>query len=366
MNRLRQSILAALVAFSLVSIPALAWIRSPATTFATLPAGATPPEGITADGAGNIYVTTFGFPASGATTAPGQLIVFDHSGRVIRQMAIVGASPHLLGLAFNPTTSDLLVLDFGAAKVLKVNPHDGQSTVFSDIGSGAGLNGLTFDSSGNVYISDSSGKIWKTGPSGGVATAWLTDPLLTTTGKPPFRSTFADNAKPLTTILLVARADMPDLNFKDSIVLVMNDIGPSPAGVIINRPTRIPVSRVFPEFESLAQLDDKVYFGGPVEIQSVSFLFRVDKAPEQTAIEVLDGVYFSADRELLRQLLSRDKPMEGLRIFVGFSGWGRGQLESEIARGDWTLEPANATAIFAPKSQHPWPERQPSGAGRGA
>src|SRR4029453_18954475 len=85
-------------------------------------------------------------------------------------------------------------------------------------------------------------------------------------------STSADNAKPLTTILLVARAELPDPNFKDSIVLVMNHIGPSPAGVIINRPTRIPVARVFPELESWAHLDHKVYFGGPVEIQSVSFL----------------------------------------------------------------------------------------------
>jgi putative transcriptional regulator len=179
-------------------------------------------------------------------------------------------------------------------------------------------------------------------------------------------STSADNAKPLTTILLVARAELPDPSFKNSIVLVMNHIGPSPAGVIINRPTRIPVSRVFPELETLAQLDDKVYFGGPVEVQSVSLLFRFDKPPEQPATEVLEGVYFSANRELLRQLLGRDKPMEGLRIFVGFSGWARGQLEGEIARGDWALEPANATAIFEPKSQHPWPERQAPGVGRGA
>ena len=178
-------------------------------------------------------------------------------------------------------------------------------------------------------------------------------------------STSADNAKPLTTILLIARAELPDPNFKDSIVLVMNHIGPSPAGVIINRPTRIPVSRLFPELETLAHFDDKVFFGGPVEIQSVSFLFRFEKPPEH-ATEVLDGVYFSTDRELLRQLLGRDKPMEGLRIFIGFSGWERGQLEREIARGDWTLEPVDASTIFDPKSQHPWPEPQLPGAVRRA
>jgi len=188
MPRLLQSLFAVLIAFAIFfPVPAVAWIRSPATTFATLPAGATPAEGIAADAAGNIYVTTFGFPPSGETAAPGQLIVFSQSGKVIRQVVIAGASPHLLGLAFNPINNDLLVLDFGAAKVLKVDPHTGASTVFSDIGGGAGLNALTFDGNGNVYVSDSfQGKIWKIGPSGGAATAWLTAPLLTTSGKPPF------------------------------------------------------------------------------------------------------------------------------------------------------------------------------------
>ena len=169
--------------------------------------------------------------------------------------------------------------------------------------------------------------------------------------------TSADNTKPLTTILLVARAELPDSNFKDSVVLVMNNIGPAPAGVIINRPMRIAVSRLFPDLERLAQLDDKLYFGGPVEIESVSFLFRADTPPEH-ATQVLDSVYFSTNRELLRKLLGRDKPMDSLRIFIGHSGWAPGQLEAEIARGDWTLAPAETDAIFGGKSEHPWPEQQ--------
>ena len=172
----------------------------------------------------------------------------------------------------------------------------------------------------------------------------------------------ADTAKPATTILIVARAGLPDPNFKDSAVLVMNNIAPAPAGLIVNRPTRTPVSELFPDMKRLAQLEDKLYFGGPVQIENVSFLFRADTAPED-AIQVLDGVYLSTNAELLRKLLGRDKPMEGLRIFIGYSGWGPGQLQNEIARGDWTLAPADIDAIFGGKSERAWPERDTSGVG---
>ena len=167
--------------------------------------------------------------------------------------------------------------------------------------------------------------------------------------------TLADDAKPATAIFIVARAELPDSNFKDATVLVMNNIAPAPAGLIMNRPTRILVSELFPDVKRLAQLDDKVYFGGPVQIETVSFLFRADTSPEN-AIQVLDGVYLSTDGDLLRKLLGREKPMEGLRIFIGFSGWGPGQLQAEIARGAWAHAPADARAIFEGKSEHPWPE----------
>ena len=174
----------------------------------------------------------------------------------------------------------------------------------------------------------------------------------------------ADDAKPLTTILLVAKPELRDPNFQDSVVLVMNNVGPAPAGIIVNRPTSIPVARLFADMDGLAHLDDKVYFGGPVQPTLVSFLVRTNTAPAD-AKKVLDGVYLSTNRDLLRELLGRDKPMEGLRIVVGYSGWAPGQLEAEIARGDGTLAPADAATIFDRKSERPWPD-VPTSAGKAA
>ncbi len=192
--KLRASMIAflcaGLLACGLMPTPAHAWDRGDTDVFAILPDGATGPEGLAVAPNGDVYVTTFGFSSSGPVGGLGQLYVFDQNGQLIRQKSVAGSTSHLLGIGFHPTTHALLVIDFGAAQVLKVNPNTGASTVFMTVTTppgSTGLNALTFDSSGNVYVSDSfNGIIWKTGSGGGVATAWVTDPLLTTAGVPPF------------------------------------------------------------------------------------------------------------------------------------------------------------------------------------
>jgi sugar lactone lactonase YvrE len=164
--------------------PVGAWHRGVVDVLAVLPEVSpgvpSSVEGLTVGPDGNIYVPSFGFNSKGAITGNAVLFVFEPDGQLVRQVRIANSSPHMLGLAFNPVTGDLLVCDFGAGVLLNVNPVSGASSVFmTPTLPNPGLNALTFDTQGNVYVSDSfNGVIWKTGPKGGLPTQWSNDPLL--------------------------------------------------------------------------------------------------------------------------------------------------------------------------------------------
>ena len=163
---------------ALVSFSAHAEFKTSVHRFALLPQGAGNPEALTVDEQGNVYVTTFA----------GELFVFGSNGKLLRSLTITPGNP-LLDLAFHPITGALLVIDFGRQQVLDVDPMSGVATLFAAIpgGTAAGPNVLTFDTAGNVYISDSfQGTIWRTGPEGGTPDAWVNDLLLTTSGFPGF------------------------------------------------------------------------------------------------------------------------------------------------------------------------------------
>ena len=180
MTRLKiGGVLLALMIGVLAAAPANAWKRGSVEVLAVVPEQRSV-EGLTVGPDGNIYVSTFGFNTQSELTGPALLFVFSPNGKLLKKVShIANSTPHMLGLGFNPVTNDLLVIDFGAGTVLKVDLKTGASSVFMNPIPGPGLNALTFDKAGNVYVSDSfNGVIWKTGPDGGPATQWSSDALL--------------------------------------------------------------------------------------------------------------------------------------------------------------------------------------------
>ena len=164
---------------------AAAFDRNKAQLFAVLPDGGTLPEGLAVAPNGDVYVATF--------DGSKKIFVFNENGRLLRTLTVNASSGFLLGVGFHPHTGAFLVIDFGAGKVLNVDPQTGTASDFITTTlagqPNTGLNALTFDSAGNVYVSDSfTGAIWKSGASGaqGLTTPWVQHALLSTTGDPPF------------------------------------------------------------------------------------------------------------------------------------------------------------------------------------
>ena len=94
--------------------------------------------------------------------------------------------------------------------------------------------------------------------------------------------------------------------------------------------------------KELRRRKDVVFLGGPVARDRMLLLVRTAAEPPES-LRVFDRVYASGSLDALRSSLTRG---DGVRAFAGYAGWGPGQLDAEVARGDWLIGPADAKALF--------------------
>jgi len=156
-------------------------------------------------------------------------------------------------------------------------------------------------------------------------------------------------------VFLVAKHEMRDPRFRETVVLVTQPREGSPFGVIVNRPLDRTVAEAFPDEPAFRGRKDRLHLGGPVATRGLLFLVRTADPP-QRSVQVLRGVYFTADRQWIGEQFRRPDPPRGVRVFVGYSGWGPGQLQNELKRGDWHVLPADAEAIFEIDAARIWEE----------
>ncbi len=154
---------------------------------------------------------------------------------------------------------------------------------------------------------------------------------------------------------VVARPDLPDPRFAESVVLLIEHGPEGSLGLIINRPSKLNLSQLIPQIEDYADIPDLLFYGGPVAPSKSLVLLRSDQPPAR-AQAVFDDVHVLALGDLLLFLMGDDLAQgDAVRIYFGYAGWGPGQLQRECDRGDWRVAAASAQTIFAQDADEIWP-----------
>jgi putative transcriptional regulator len=150
--------------------------------------------------------------------------------------------------------------------------------------------------------------------------------------------------------LLVASPALSDPNFARTVVAIANHDEDGALGIVLNRPSDTEVVEAVPELDGVVDGDEIVYVGGPVQPASIVVLAEFED-PAEAAFIVVGSIGLVSDRTGLDRL---DEATARRRIYAGYAGWGPGQLEAEIEREDWIVEPARPEDVFAPDAFDLW------------
>jgi putative transcriptional regulator len=144
--------------------------------------------------------------------------------------------------------------------------------------------------------------------------------------------------------ILVANEKLGDPNFAESVVLIVHfDDEDGTVGLIINRRTELPLSRIFPKTKSATH--DPVYMGGPVEITAVQGLVRLPEKTDQ-ATHVMADIFVTWAKDLLEKSVALRLDPSKFRVYLGYAGWAPGQLEAEIQLGAWSVVNRDPKIVF--------------------
>lgn len=149
--------------------------------------------------------------------------------------------------------------------------------------------------------------------------------------------------------LLVAVPQLPDANFHRTVVLMLQHDDQGAVGLILNRSTPIELREVWKEITGReVAVSGPIFIGGPVE----GPLMALHTSEALADAPVFEGLYVTSQKPKLESLV--DRAEHPLRLYTGYSGWGAGQLEGELAAGGWFITQASLPVVFAEDEASVW------------
>ncbi|QYJ04262.1 YqgE/AlgH family protein [Nocardioides panacisoli] len=172
----------------------------------------------------------------------------------------------------------------------------------------------------------------------------------------------AEPVAPAPGVLLLATPALVDPNFADTVVLLLDVNEEGALGVVINRPSALPVSEVLGEWGEVVEEPEVLFQGGPVSTDGAIAVALATHGADSAGFRPVDHDLGVLDLDTPRELVNGS--VERLRIFAGYAGWDGGQLESEIAEGSWYVVPGHPEDAFVLDTAGLWRavmRRQPGG-----
>jgi putative transcriptional regulator len=149
--------------------------------------------------------------------------------------------------------------------------------------------------------------------------------------------------------LLIAGPSLLDPNFWRTVVLVGEHTEEGALGVVLNRSSETTVDEALPELALLAEEMGTVHVGGPVQPAAVVVLADFAEAADAESL-VVESVGF-LPAEIEPDTLGE---LRRARVYVGYAGWGPGQLDVELEEGSWIVEPAQPDDVFTDDPEGLW------------
>ncbi len=154
---------------------------------------------------------------------------------------------------------------------------------------------------------------------------------------------------------LAAGPDLVDPNFIRTVVLMCRHDEEGAYGLVVNRPSDVLASDVLVAHPGLGRSSARMFVGGPVSLESLQVLHR---APEhvQGGEELAPGLWIGGDLDQLARYFE-EHPADAennVRLLMGYSGWGPGQLEYELSEFSWLPAPLQLESVFASHPSAVW------------
>jgi putative transcriptional regulator len=154
-------------------------------------------------------------------------------------------------------------------------------------------------------------------------------------------------------LFLYAAPGIADSRFAESVVLLVEHGEEGSMGLVVNRPTEMPIREALPSLRESKASTLRVYWGGPVKPEAILALVRVPKASAGVKT-VLEDAHLTGDLADVRAALSGPDPARRLRVYAGCAGWTAGQLATEVRAGVWVMDRADVDSVFAPDPLALW------------